>query len=79
MPLSEVMAMYGYKTELPSSLQNQESYGSSSEEDILNNRDLTLDKEEVKMLRCSNVICFSVCNVKPVAQNVSTDDWYVIE
>ena len=48
MPLEDVLAMYGYgpTNDTPENL-NTESGGSTSEEDILNNHDLTLDKDQV--------------------------------
>ena len=49
MPLEELLAMYGYGgtgPSNPSSEQLQESR-SSSEEEILSNQDLTLDKDEI--------------------------------
>lgn len=48
MPLEAVLAMYGYgSTDETGSARNNDSAGSTSEEEILNNHDLTLDKEEV--------------------------------
>lgn len=51
MPLEAVLAMYGYSApDEASSNRATESSDSTSEEEILNNRDLTLDKEEVGIL-----------------------------
>lgn len=52
MPLEDLLAMYGYDSAMPSTTatsttQESHSQSSTSEEDILNNQDLTLDKEEV--------------------------------
>ena len=48
MPLEALLAMYGYGAPDPmAGGDHAESAGSNSEEEILNNHDLTLDKEEV--------------------------------
>lgn len=51
MPLESLLAMYGYGAGPTAGAEHhQESHGSTSEEEILNNHDLTLDKEEVSCL-----------------------------
>ena len=48
MPMEDLMAMYGYSggSSVPVQ-QDPESRASSSEEEILSNQDLTLDKDEI--------------------------------
>lgn len=75
MPLEALLAMYGYgggpaAGSATTGGSHNESAGSHSEEEILNNHDLTLDKEEVfiaflnhrKRRACINLGCpvFSV-------------------
>ncbi len=50
MPLEELLAMYGYGNSdgtLPSASSEPHDTRSSSEEEILSNQDLTLDKDEI--------------------------------
>lgn len=50
MPLEALLAMYGYGNADPmAGGDHRESNSSNSEEEILNNHDLTLDKEEVRL------------------------------
>lgn len=56
MPIEDLLAMYGYSNgEPPSSVTTQGSDSrSSSEEEILSNQDLTLDKDEIARDLLSN-------------------------
>ena len=48
MPLEELLAMYGYGGPGPQNPSNEpQESRSSSEEEILSNQDLTLDKDEI--------------------------------
>ena len=49
MPIEELLAMYGYGGGAPVGppLETQQESRSSSEEEILSNQDLTLDKDEI--------------------------------
>lgn len=49
MPLEELLAMYGYNGTGPPNPSNEplQESRSSSEEEILSNQDLTLDKDEI--------------------------------
>ena len=49
MPIEELLAMYGYGGGVPIGPPNevQQESRSSSEEEILSNQDLTLDKDEI--------------------------------
>ncbi|XP_041357861.1 mesoderm induction early response protein 1-like [Gigantopelta aegis] len=50
MPIDQLLSMYGYGAEgysVPQPDDNQDSTRSSSEEEILENQDLTLDKDEI--------------------------------
>ena len=55
MPIEDLLAMYGYSNGEPPSVTTQGSDSrSSSEEEILSNQDLTLDKEEIARDLLSN-------------------------
>ena len=47
MPMEDLMAMYGYSGGNTVPVPDPESRASSSEEEILSNQDLTLDKDEI--------------------------------
>ncbi len=47
MPLEDLLAMYGYGTGPPPPSEPLQESRSSSEEEILSNQDLTLDKDEI--------------------------------
>ena len=56
MPIEDLLAMYGYNNGEPPSVTTSQTSDSrsSSEEEILSNQDLTLDKEEIARDLLSN-------------------------